>query len=547
MANIQHSTSFDLMRNLISTELGHNNGVNLKPPTTKNAQTKTESATLILALESLTQTKDSQTGEVLYRASLKPLLFMSSDGQSRTLQASKLPELQFNTRRELLIGELYAALGQVTGDQELKIQVQTAITAIPPDIKAKLALSEPNQQAPMTDSQLHKTANRAIARLHIHVQQALSLLAQHQTKVHQPSTPSLDETMQVVQSSRSSAPPLTWLSDNEIPQGTAPDWVKKMPQIAQRLLHDQNIKLIQSLVKSAAPHIATGTSEPGSVVSRQTNTTSLIYSALQSWTNIQQAWLHSPTSLAIHPQASFNDLSIVSSLAHQLYESTAMKPSSLHVVHQLLQKLSPAYQQATSILNEFARHSPLDASSNFNYATPQTPQSKILHTILAQEPQLQEPLIKALLLRSGLATLETSLTPPETSRHEQPQSQFILPYGHQSDLQQWLTVKTQTQTSGREEDSRQPGQKITLDFETEAFGFIRFELQFPDGFHAPQCASDIWLERTQHLPSFRKYESQLKKNLEKLGLQPNGFAWHNGRPEESMTERLPKYQIDHYV
>lgn len=512
-------------------------------------------ATIILQISS-TEVVATQTAnqETLYHVTLRP--FMLLHGNNASPQALNVKPLQMTTTTALLEGELYAALAKTTADSN-QFYVQPHLTPLSPELQIKVqwllqrsitALDQsPTEQffnlnrassstQPLEPSKHDFTAAQKRfqngSRYFVPLQQMLTQFTVN--------NPSLKPIASFMQESRSNRVPIEWLSSQNIDftlKSKLPNWVRYIPEMATKNIHAQNLVLLNDfLTHHDAQTLGTQQKQTPTLEQKQ-------FESLRIWTLTQRQWLEAPQSIIARAQATFNMLSALSPSGSGI--------SSLQAIHHQLLHLWPTYAQGSSAIQQLESHAFQTLLQAGFYQNEKKPKDFLMQIIMKEtDLKRQTELIKALLLRTGLANLEEGLQLliQEATSQESKQL-FTLPYGNNTQLSQWLQVKIQnTDDEYTSANNQVKGQQITLDFETAIFGFLRFELQFPRGFFEPMCTSHVWLERSHFLEGFRQYEDELCHHLEKIGLKVSSFSWNPGRPKSSEApQHQPKFQIDDYV
>lgn len=262
---------------------------------------------------------------------------------------------------------------------------------------------------------------------------------------------------------------------------------------------------------------------------------------ITKWLWLQQRWLHSPES-------------IVQNLEDNLKLLPLLQGSALSAVDHQLNLLWPEYRQSSQLLHQLQFVMALPGNQKA-YSSEKSLVETLIDLLRPASENNQSnvklELLKALATKTGLAELSQNLIPrQDDNTSEMKTTQFALPYSQDGQLTSWLEVRLEHQKNLNDaREQQQPGQKLTLDFESFKFGFLRFEFEFPQGFYQPTCSSSIWLEKREHMQLFKTYQTQLTSYFKKIGLQIATFKWHHGRPQELQPSniRKPRFQIDDYV
>jgi|GEM_PF-4174599 len=417
-----------------------------------------------------------------------------------------------------------------------------------------------------------------------------------------PATSQVIELSQALSMQTKSLPPIQWLSEQSMAHNqTLPEWIKALPQMAQKVLQEQNLQLLHSILRQssglapneqqsadASSHLyreQAATYQPETRLAQKQsptldipimfkvppltsksmdkavntyleaalkmeltslNVTPIPVNIAQSqreveiWLTLQQRWLAAPESL-------LNNLTNTLELL-KLHEG-----SSLRFLNQELLKISPSYYQATAILLEMANKLLANESLSVDDITVflkkimlETAQNEIDHKSRTNQTEI----LKALALKVGLSEfIANNLTQLDSSSNDKQNLQFDLPYTNQfQDSTSWFKASLSHERTEMSK-TRPSGQILTLDFESISLGFVRFAFTFSEGFTVLKSTAEVWLEQTRHLPHFQKFENQLYKNLAKAGLELHHLHWRLGLPDDKilLSNKKPRFQIDDYV
>ncbi|HBF09230.1 MAG TPA: hypothetical protein DHW71_10770 [Gammaproteobacteria bacterium] len=505
--------------------------------------------------------------------------------------------LSFYSKKALTKGELLAVSAERT-DDTIQLKPKT-LSHITPETQSQLnslmaKISNPDE---LTES----------AQYFKPIMQVISALTQKSGLQQN----TLQEIAAIIAQQTINKLPLEWLAEQPFQfnsQASLPEWLKNIPAMTLRSLHQQNMTLLshalekmqnedgtfQLPVQKSDQLTALGasdlseaiqtlknkfvakayaqvqqthisgfkiiqqlkTSPHDNVLSRQflnpilqqtgsahidADGQNALFHQLQTWVQLQKRWIDSPETILNNPQ-------------HFLQMLPSSNSSSLLSIHTALEKLWPAYlkagQQLSSLSQEIQTFQQL-SKTGFD----QNIIHKIMQLIqqedeLLELPHFKNQQINALALRAGISETIQSMLSQASSDDQQKMTLMTIPIQLSSEQSKgWMQVSAQTDRHIDEQNQTQISQVLTLDFETDKYGAIRFDLRFNEGFAIPICATDIWMEHASHIHFFQAYENQLMDRLARIGLSVQGVRWKQGKPaaEEISVRHQPKFQVDQYV